>query len=137
MLQSCIEQGFKCLQGQQSASQGTGLPFVVLNGAFARDVACVSVPAGVKVQQPLHILYLSTGALESVPACICFAFMGPADCSCLGKLFACHGDCAQHIGRAVMWVLGSIACDLLYSDLVNLVEVANVQTSNHPSDSAG
>lgn len=52
------------LQGQQAAAQGNALPFVVLNGAFARDVACVSVPAGLKVQQPLHILYLSTGQLQ-------------------------------------------------------------------------
>lgn len=49
------------MQGQQAAAQGGALPFVVLNGAFARDVACISIPAGVTVQQPLHIVYLSTG----------------------------------------------------------------------------
>lgn len=57
------------LQGQQASAQGSALPFVVLNGAFARDVACVSVPAGVTVQHPVHIVYLSTGEQSgSLPA---------------------------------------------------------------------
>lgn len=49
------------LQGAQSAAYGNALPFAALNGALASDVACIVVPAGVHIQQPLHVLYLSTG----------------------------------------------------------------------------
>lgn len=51
------------VQGQQTAAHGSTLPFAALNGALAADVACVVVPAGLHVQQPLHVLYLSTGTL--------------------------------------------------------------------------
>ncbi len=54
------------MQGTQTAAHGTALPFAALNGALATDVACVVIPAGGHVQQPLHILYLSTGQ-RSVP----------------------------------------------------------------------
>ena len=56
------------LQGRQAATRGG--PFGVLNGALARDVVVVVVPAGTDVLQPLHILFLSTGRLlgQTVPA---------------------------------------------------------------------
>lgn len=56
------------LQGRQAATRGG--PFGVLNGALARDVVVVVVPAGTDVLQPLHILFLSTGRLlgQAVPA---------------------------------------------------------------------
>lgn len=53
------------MQGSQSAAHGNALPFAALNGALASDVACVVIPAGVHVQQPLHVLYLSTGMLPA------------------------------------------------------------------------
>lgn len=78
------------MQGHQSAAQGTGLPFVVLNGAFAQDVACVSVPAGIKVQHPLHILYLSTGdSCADLPQSSS-ATWTPALLICLGLLWMSH-----------------------------------------------
>lgn len=54
--------------GQQTAAHGNTLPFAALNGALAADVACVVVPAGLHVQQPLHVLYLSTEATSSATA---------------------------------------------------------------------
>ena len=47
-------------QGEQSAARGG--PFAVLNGATATDVVCVAVPAGVQLEQPIHLLHLSAGA---------------------------------------------------------------------------
>lgn len=49
------------MQGSQSGAHGSALPFAALNGALASNVACVVIPPGVHVAQPLHILYLSTG----------------------------------------------------------------------------
>eukprot|EP00798_Chlamydomonas_sp_ICE-L_P001464 gene1464-32842_t len=46
--------------GELSASKGG--PFSVLNGAYSQEVLCIVVPAGVTVEQPIHILHLSTGA---------------------------------------------------------------------------
>ena len=37
-------------------------PFAALNAAFARDGAVVRIPAGVEVPDPIHFLYVSTGA---------------------------------------------------------------------------
>eukprot|EP00891_Asterochloris_glomerata_P000977 jgi/Astpho2/977/e_gw1.00016.340.1_t len=52
------------LQGAPAEVAATrGGPFGVLNGALARDVVVVVVPAGTDVLQPLHILFLSTGRL--------------------------------------------------------------------------
>ena len=63
-------------QGSQSAAHGNALPFAALNGALVTDVACVVVPAGVHIQQPLHILYLSTGEWVAVD----MALAQPAVC---------------------------------------------------------
>lgn len=46
--------------GTQTTAHGTSQPFAALNGALAADVTCITVPAGVQIQQPLHILHLST-----------------------------------------------------------------------------
>lgn len=54
--------------GAQSAAYGNALPFAALNGALASDVACIMVPAGVHIQQPLHVLYLSTENTSSATA---------------------------------------------------------------------
>ena len=48
-------------QGQQARERGS--PFALLNGATARDVACLLLPEGAKLPAPVHVLYLSTGAL--------------------------------------------------------------------------
>jgi hypothetical protein len=48
------------LQGRQARVRGT--PFALINGATARDVACVAVHAGVQLEAPVHVLYISTGA---------------------------------------------------------------------------
>lgn len=48
------------LQGQQSNTRGG--PFAVLNGSLATDVLVVALSAGAKLQQPLHILHVSTPA---------------------------------------------------------------------------
>lgn len=48
------------LQGQQSNTRGG--PFAVLNGSLASDVLVVALSAGAKLQQPLHILHVSTPA---------------------------------------------------------------------------
>lgn len=39
-----------------------GGPFAVLNGALARDVLVVALPAGVALLQPLHVLHVSSAA---------------------------------------------------------------------------
>ena len=49
------------VQGRQARVRGT--PFALMNGATARDAACVEVPAGVHLEGPVHVLYISTGAL--------------------------------------------------------------------------
>lgn len=51
----------RALQGQQARERGS--PFALLNGATARDVACLLLPEGAKLPAPVHVLYLSTGAL--------------------------------------------------------------------------
>lgn len=48
------------LQGQQSNTRGG--PFAVLNGSMVADVLVVALPAGAKLQQPLHVLHVSTPA---------------------------------------------------------------------------
>jgi hypothetical protein len=48
------------LQGQQSNARGG--PFAVLNGSLASDVLVVSLAPGAKLQQPLHLLHVSTPA---------------------------------------------------------------------------
>jgi len=58
----CVFKPFEsCEQGEQSAARGG--PFAVLNGATATDVVCVAVPAGVQLEQPIHLLHLSASAL--------------------------------------------------------------------------
>ena len=64
-LQQIPQSDWSVIQGSQSAAHGNALPFAALNGALATDVACVVIPSGVHVQQPLHILYLSTGVVPS------------------------------------------------------------------------
>lgn len=46
--------------GQQSNTRGG--PFAVLNGSMVADVLVVALPAGAKLQQPLHVLHVSTPA---------------------------------------------------------------------------
>ena len=46
-------------QGAQSRARGG--PFATLNGAAARDVLVVHVPANTTVPGPIHVLYLSSG----------------------------------------------------------------------------
>ena len=75
------------LQGSQSAAHGTALPFAALNGALATDVACVVIPSGVHVHQPLHILYLSTGVLPVYAVQLCFKHCSV--CEAL-SLLCCH-----------------------------------------------
>jgi Fe-S cluster assembly protein SufD len=48
------------LQGQQSNARGG--PFAVLNGSMVSDVLVVALSAGAKLQQPLHVLQVSTAA---------------------------------------------------------------------------
>lgn len=48
-------------QGRQARERGS--PFALLNGAVARDVACLLLREGVELQGPVHVLYLSTCAL--------------------------------------------------------------------------
>ena len=50
-------------QGKQARERGS--PFAVLNGATARDVACLLLPDGAQLSAPVHVLYLSTGAAPS------------------------------------------------------------------------
>jgi Fe-S cluster assembly protein SufD len=47
-------------QGVQANARGG--PFAVVNGAVAADVLVVALPAGVTLQQPLHVLHVSTAA---------------------------------------------------------------------------
>jgi Fe-S cluster assembly protein SufD len=42
-------------------SRGEDNPFTSLNAAFFQDGAFIHVPAGMKVESPVHILYLATG----------------------------------------------------------------------------
>jgi Fe-S cluster assembly protein SufD len=51
---------FCLVQGQQSNTRGG--PFAVLNGSMVADVLVVALPAGAKLQQPLHVLHVSTPA---------------------------------------------------------------------------
>eukprot|EP00898_Chlorokybus_atmophyticus_P009115 jgi/Chlat1/9204/Chrsp97S00714 len=44
-------------------------PFTVVNTATARDVTMVHVPAGVRVEQPIHVVYYSTSAADGVQLC--------------------------------------------------------------------
>lgn len=69
LLHRIPQSAWSVVQGSQSAAHGNALPFAALNGALATDVGCVIIPAGVHVQQPLHILYLSTGMLLSSDIC--------------------------------------------------------------------
>jgi Fe-S cluster assembly protein SufD len=48
-------------------AQGEDNAFTSLNTAFFQDGAFIHVPAGVSVQQPIHIIYLTTGR-EKAPA---------------------------------------------------------------------
>ena len=50
------------VQGKQSTARGG--PFAVLNGATASEAVVVAVPAGVQLERPLHLLYLSAGASD-------------------------------------------------------------------------
>ena len=50
----------RTMQGRQARVRGT--PFALVNGATARDAACVEIPAGVQLEGPVHVLYISTGA---------------------------------------------------------------------------
>ncbi len=59
-------------QGEQSAARGG--PFAVLNGATATDVVCVAVPAGVQLEQPIHLLHISASA----PPLLCIMPLGPS-----------------------------------------------------------
>lgn len=54
------------LQGQQSNTRGG--PFAVLNGSMVADVLVVALPAGAKLQQPLHVLHVSTPAAAAADA---------------------------------------------------------------------
>lgn len=47
-------------QGAQSRARGG--PFALLNGAAARDVVVLHVPANLTLAAPIHVLYLSSGA---------------------------------------------------------------------------
>lgn len=50
----------KCmLQGKLSA--GHGGPLALLNGATARDALLISVPAGVQLEAPVHIIHIASG----------------------------------------------------------------------------
>jgi len=42
-------------------------PFVVLNTAFLDDGAWIQVPAGAILQEPIHLLFLSTGGIDDRP----------------------------------------------------------------------
>ena len=53
------------LQGRQARVRGP--PFALINGATAHDVACIAVPAGVHLDAPVHVLYISTGAAACLP----------------------------------------------------------------------
>ena len=53
------------LQGAQSRSRGGA--FALLNGAAARDVVVVHVPASTVLQAPIHVLHLSSGAGAAAP----------------------------------------------------------------------
>ena len=48
-------------QGRQARERGS--PFALLNGAVARDVACLLLREGVELKGPVHVLYLSTCVL--------------------------------------------------------------------------
>lgn len=48
-----------CTQGQ--LSQRLGRTFALLNGATAQDALCIAVPNGVQLEQPIHIIYMTTG----------------------------------------------------------------------------
>lgn len=67
-IQNAPSQAVSQQLGVQSAAYGNALPFAALNGALATDVACVVVPAGMHIQQPLHVLYLSTESTTSATA---------------------------------------------------------------------
>lgn len=54
------------LQGQQSNTRGG--PFAVLNGSMIADALVVALPAGAKLQQPLHMLHVSTPAAAAADA---------------------------------------------------------------------
>lgn len=52
------------LEGAFSRTTAPELPaFAALNTAFAADGAVVRIPAGVKIEQPLHLLYVTTQAV--------------------------------------------------------------------------
>lgn len=52
-------------QPQGSQSNARGGPFAVLNGAAARDVLVVSVPANTAVEAPLYVLCISTSGADA------------------------------------------------------------------------
>lgn len=60
----CVSTGHSSmLQGAQSRARGG--PFATLNGASAREVLVVHVPANLTVPGPIHVLYLSSGSGSS------------------------------------------------------------------------
>jgi Fe-S cluster assembly protein SufD len=54
------------LQGQQSKARGG--PFAVLNGSLTSSVLVVSLATGARLQQPLHVLHVSTPAAAAAAA---------------------------------------------------------------------
>ena len=51
----------KCLYPQGQLSQRLGRTFALLNGATAQDALCIAVPDGVQLEQPIHIIYMTSG----------------------------------------------------------------------------
>lgn len=55
------------MQDQQARKRGG--PFALVNGATAREVLCLAVPAGLSVDVPVHILHISTGIWDISQGC--------------------------------------------------------------------
>lgn len=52
------------LQGQ--LLQGVAGPLALMNGATARDVLLIAVPAGTQFEAPVHVIHVASG--EHIPA---------------------------------------------------------------------
>lgn len=57
--QGAMLEAWRVVQGELSRRLGGVL--ALINGATSQDAVCISVPAGVQLDRPVHIVYLSSG----------------------------------------------------------------------------
>ncbi len=56
------------LQGQ--LLQGAAGPLALMNGATARDVLLIAVPAGIQFEAPVHVIHIASGEQHTSRCCL-------------------------------------------------------------------